>query len=191
MLRAGGAETVVHLADHWPGRRSFHHRGRFAFYLPSNMQETLHHGFALIFAALFTRVLRDPPGKGRRWIVAALILTIVFAATLRPTWLLLLVALGCALVLRGGITLRQGGLLGAGLLVLAWGTAKSVVAISSPWPLWRPGLPTLPIDARSTRVSSPSSSSSYERESGLETRVGSASRSSRRTWSSRSASSRS
>jgi len=118
------------------------------FYLPSNMQESLHHGFALVFAALFARVLRDPPGRRRRWLVAVLILTVVAAASLRPTWLLLLIALGGALVLRGGLSWKQVGALAGGLFVLAVGTAKAVVAISAPWPLWRPGLPTLPIDAR-------------------------------------------
>ncbi len=38
-LRAGGREVIVNLANHRPGRRSFHHKGRFAFYLPSTLPE--------------------------------------------------------------------------------------------------------------------------------------------------------
>ncbi len=67
-LYTRGQKVVVLLTGHWPGRRSYHHRGDFAFYLPSRLPEgacesgDLYARLLAAFIRVFDRVVvRESP----------------------------------------------------------------------------------------------------------------------------------
>ncbi len=68
VLYTHGQEVVVHLTDHWPGRQSYHHKGDFAFFLPSTLPEgscesgTQNAKLLATFTRVFDRVVvRESP----------------------------------------------------------------------------------------------------------------------------------
>jgi hypothetical protein len=95
------------------------------FYLLGGMQETVHFAFAVLFAALFHRLLQTPAGR-RAWPAAWLVTVIGFAALLRATWALLLVPAALALGwgnrrrMLGGVTVALVGAGALGLLFPLW-----------------------------------------------------------------------
>jgi hypothetical protein len=58
-------------------------------YMPSGMQESLHHAFAIMFAALFFKLIHSDQAD-RKWISLLTGLLIIVASLLRLTWAILL-----------------------------------------------------------------------------------------------------
>lgn len=76
-VRAANVEVKIILADYWPGRPCYHHRGAYAFFVPSNLPEgTCRLGnnkeqLLVAFRLLFDRVVeRDAPADCARLLCA-------------------------------------------------------------------------------------------------------------------------
>lgn len=106
--------------------------GPLFMFLPSNMQEPVHHALGLIFAAFFYRLLNE--GHWGRWTTVAFFALVIIAGLMRPTWL---VMAGLYVVVIGLRSRRQPlkvVALVVGLLVFVWVMQQALFAISAPVP---------------------------------------------------------
>ena len=59
-------------------------------YIPTNMQESIHHSLAIVFSGIFYKLIKNDSTTSRTFVFVSLLL-MIFASLIRPTWALLFI----------------------------------------------------------------------------------------------------